>query len=407
MNIVIITILLPYPLNSGGAQAQYNMIDRLRKKHRITLIFPENGMNSIKSIKILKEHWPEVEFCSYSFIRQIFHWPFLLAKIERGFKLFFMSGNKRFQVERIIKPYGYPTDSRFIKFVNRIIGKRKADIVQIEFYPFLYLVRKLPSQIKKIFVHHEIRYVRNKRLLANYELTISEENLVSNLKKQELSDLNICDRIVTLTDIDREELLRSHVTSQIIVSPAAVNTQVVPYKGWNGKIIFLGGYSHTPNQEGMEWFLTQVVSKIEWMRLPQAEMHIIGADWPRKFESMNSSLKVVCRGFLENLSEAVCGSIMIVPILSGSGMRMKILEAAALGLPIVTTSVGVEGLSFVNEKSCLVADTPEEYAQALFRIMADEKLRLTLTTCASQVFSEMYSVEALVRRREAVYESFK
>ena len=94
---------------------------------------------------------------------------------------------------------------------------------------------------------------------------------------------------------------------------------------------------------------------------------------------------------------------MLVPILSGSGMRMKILEAAALGMPIVTTSVGKEGLDFANEVHCLVADTPQEFAYATARLLNDAALRRKLALNAQALFKSKYSIETLADVRQQIY----
>ena len=94
---------------------------------------------------------------------------------------------------------------------------------------------------------------------------------------------------------------------------------------------------------------------------------------------------------------------MIVPILNGSGMRMKILDAAAMNVPFITTSVGVEGLDFKNEESCLVADTPIEFAAALERLVKDEALRRKIANNAFAVFDETYSKLALAKVRDNIY----
>ena len=403
MNIVILTIILPYPLNSGGAQAQYNMIDRLRLNHRITLIFPQNGMNSLDAMKELQRRWPEVTFRPYKFFRQLLYLPYLKDKVERMFKIYCMSGNERFQVERLLRPYGYPMHWDFVKFVHKVLEEQKADVMQVEFFPYLHFVHKLPDTVKKVFVHHEIRYVRNRRLLSQLHLTASEKISEEQVKRQELADLDCFDRIVTLTEVDKKILSDAGVKKPIFVSPAAINAPLKEYKGWNGKITFLGGFGHTPNQEGMEWFLDNVVPLIKWEQWPQAEIQIVGGGWPKQYEQRAKSVKVTCCGFVEDLAQVAEGSIMIVPILSGSGMRMKILEAAAMGLPMLTTTVGVEGLDFVNGESCMVADSPALYAESLVRLMQSEEERRKLTTAARNLFIEKYSVEALARLRDEVY----
>ena len=82
MNIVILTALFPYPLTSGGAQAQYNMIDKLRYNHKITIIFPERKANSLSAMKELQSKWPEVTFYPYKYWRQLLDPCFFVSKIK-------------------------------------------------------------------------------------------------------------------------------------------------------------------------------------------------------------------------------------------------------------------------------------------------------------------------------------
>ena len=403
MNIVILTIILPYPLDSGGAQAQYNMIDCLRHKHNITLVFPENGMNSMGAMNELKRRWPEVDFRPYRYVRQLMNPSFLTSKIKRAIKKKFFQGNDRFMVEWMLTPYGYPVDSRFTRFMKNIITEKQADVVQVEFYPYLNFVHKLPRDVRKVFIHHEIRYIRNRRLLADVELLPREVEYMEYISRQEIDDLNCYDEVVTLTDVDRKELQASGVTVPITVSPASVNASLMDYNGWNGKITFLGGYGHTPNQEGMDWFINKVISLVDWKQYPDVSVQIVGGGWPASYNNDSGLVKVECKGFVKDLADVAFGSIMIVPILSGSGMRMKILEAAAMGLPMVTTTVGVEGLDFENRKSCLIADTPQDFATALCRVMDSEQLRMMMTGNARVVYDSKYSVKATSEVRNRVY----
>jgi glycosyltransferase involved in cell wall biosynthesis len=108
-------------------------------------------------------------------------------------------------------------------------------------------------------------------------------------------------------------------------------------------------------------------------------------------------------GFVPELSDAAYGGILIVPILSGSGMRMKILDGAALSLPMITTSIGVEGLNFTNESSCLIADTATEFKKALTVLISDERKRKKIADNARQVFIKNYSKEALANKRNSIY----
>ena len=174
MNITIITEVLPWPLNSGGAQAQFNMINKLRKLHHFTLIFLENGQNKISYMKELQEKWPEVKIVCFPMWRQLLYPKFFIEKIKRAFGVFFTPESVRFKVERIMKPYGVGYSRDFIKFVNKIIKDEHTDVIQVEFYNCLHIGNYLPADIKKIFIHHELRYVRILRLTSPFELTKKE-----------------------------------------------------------------------------------------------------------------------------------------------------------------------------------------------------------------------------------------
>lgn len=399
MNITIITSQLPYPLVSGGAQAQFNIVDRLRKEHYFTIVFPENKKNSRQALTQLQALWPEVEFRTYSYARQLCYPKFLYDKMVRACKLWFTPQSERFQVERILKPYGYYCSNDFIGFVNGIVNKSKADIVQIDFYPHLHLINYLQTTARKIFVQHEIRYVRNQRILAPYTLTDKEQSMADEVMHQEIADLSQFDTVVTLTETDKQQLIADGVTTPIEVSPAAVSTPVSPFEQWNGRLTFIGGFTHIPNQEGMEWFLEEVLPHVNTSQV--AALEVIGKGWPQSYNDRHPKLHFL--GFVEDLYQIVHNSILIVPLLSGSGMRMKILDAAAVGAPFVTTSVGAEGLRFQPDESCLVGNSPMEFAQAINRLVADDILKKTLADNAQDIFKKHYSIEALSKIRNKIY----
>ena len=395
MNITIITCVLPWRLNSGGAQAQFNMIDRLRKKHHITIIFPEDSQNKMAYAKELQQKWPDVKLKPYRIWRQMLYPRFLKDKAERAFKLIFTPNDERFKVQRALKHYGIYPSYGFMQFVNKTIKEEKTDIVQVEFYPCLWLVRELPQDVRKVFIHHELRYKKNERTVMAYHPTEAELKWMDDLKREELEDLDRYDTIVTLTQQDKDYLLQEGVKKPIMVSPAAINSEMTPFVPWNSRLAFVGSYMHHPNLEGIDWYRNEVMPLLHDAPL----LEIIGKGWPDKY----SGERVKLLGFVENLHDAISGSIMIVPILSGSGMRMKILEAAAMSMPIVTTTVGVEGLKFIHGKSCIIADSPKDFATAIEKLAQDKEMCQMIGEEANKVFKENYSKDILAEVRNQVY----
>jgi len=407
MKVIIASIVLPYPLTSGGAQGVFNMIEELRNDNEITLIFPENSDNTRTAMRELQQLWPDVELRPYPYRRQLTHFRFIFDKARRAFNLKFRASNRRFQVDRILQHYGYYMSNDFKRFLKKIIDERNPDLFQVEFYQYLKIADILPKGLKKIFIHHELRFVRNDRFLQPYSLSRKESRLQQFIKMEEIRDCNKYDAVVTVTDVDHEQLENVGVSVPLYTSTLAINTPTLNYSKWNRRIVFVGGTSHTPNLEGMEWFLNKVALRINWKKGGLARsLDIVGKGWEEKWvNQVNlSNIKINLLGFVERLDMVANNSIMIVPILSGSGMRMKILEAAALGAPIITTSVGVEGIELPDGEACLIADTPAKFADALFKVMRDDKLRQKLTSNARKIFDEKYSRKVLAQRRQKIWE---
>lgn len=397
MNITIITILLPYPLTSGGAQAQFNFIDNLRKIHNITVIYPVNAGNNDEALHTLMKKWPEVKFKPYSYFKQLSNAKFLYSKIKRCCNLMFRSSNKEFKKARLLEPYGYDITKSFISFVKDSISEANTDIIQVEFFPYLELCDSLPQDIKKIFIHHEIRYKRNERMMKEFDISVTDLEKMKSLKDKEIEYLNKYDTVVTLTSTDKDILKNDGVKTNIVISPAAIKSKCFSYTDWNHRITFVGGYNHIPNQEGINWFTNEVMPLIH----SEITFDLIGKGWSNL--DNKSHIQINYCGFVEHLEDVAYGSIMVIPILSGSGMRMKILEGAALCMPIITTSVGIEGLDFKDGESCIIADSAEQFAEQIDILCNNEELRVHIAKNAQQIFNQKYSLANLVQTRNSLY----
>lgn len=400
-SILIITSFLPYPIHSGGEQAQFNMIEALRKNCKIGIIFPLNRDNRVADVEALSSLWPEVRLFPFPLISQYTHTPFLIQKARRF--LYKKLLHKVSLVKDALDRTDFLTSKAYLDFINKAIAETKPDIIQVEFIQNLNIGGLLPKSLKKIFVHHEIGFVMTDRMLKNVSLTNKQQNKKKQKKRQEIARLNQYDGIITLTETDKDVLEKSGVKPPIYVSPAAVNTREKEYDGWNGLIVFVGGYYHRPNQEGMDWFLREVTPCVDWSKYPQTQLKIVGLGWPTSYEGNFNGLTAYLAGYVDDLSEHVSRTLMIVPLLTGSGMRMKILDASALSVPFVSTSVGAEGLIFSDGDTCMIADGAIDFAKALEKLMNDHSLREVIARKAHQLFKENYSLESLVERRKEIY----
>jgi len=404
-SILIITSFLPYPIHSGGEQAQFNMIEALRGNFKIGIVFPVNRDNRAEDIKALSDIWPEVQLFPFPWWRQYTYLPFLIQKARKFVNRHLSSFLKKSKAYDILGETDFLVSRSYLRFVRRAKEMMEADIIQVEFIQNLNIGKYLSEGIKKIFVHHEIGFVIADRALDGIFLTNRQQARKERKKRQEIARLNQYDGIVTLTEIDKDILEYAGVKRPIFVSPAAVNTKEMAYGGWNGNLVFIGGFGHHPNQEGIDWFLSEVAPLIDWSQYPQTRLKMIGLGWPLSYERDFNGLRAQVLGYVDDLSEFAARSIMIVPIITGSGMRMKILDAAALSVPFVSTTVGAEGLDFADGESCMIGDDAKNFAEALFKLMSDDMLRKTMAINAHQLYQEKYSLQALVKKRETVYQT--
>jgi glycosyltransferase involved in cell wall biosynthesis len=127
-------------------------------------------------------------------------------------------------------------------------------------------------------------------------------------------------------------------------------------------LLFLGSFRHLPNVEALDWFLREVFPRIRKDE-PRARLVIVGSDPPPR-HSLRDPQAIEMIGFVEDVREPLMRySVFVCPILAGSGVRVKLLEAFAAGIPVVSTRLGAEGLADRDGDICALADDPAEFAK--------------------------------------------
>lgn len=404
-NILIILKRPPYPLYSGGDQAMFNGIFAIKEKTKVFLTYLDNGGKLDNRRIAFEKVVPEVKVIPYVTYT---HYS-LSQKIKKAIKKIYLSCIKR-DYRTIDDELFYPLYScerypmNFMNHINQIIGEYNIDIVQIEMIWYASLVTCLPPQVKKIFVHHELAFVRHQLEMEKYGANIERIAALKINKMIEIGLLNMFDAIITLSSTDSKKLHDNGVNVPIYTSFAVVQSNIETSEILTDihKLVFVGPQSSPPNVIGLEFFLEKC-----WGNLLKVDrdykLDIIG-NWNKNkiAEITNKYKSIHFKGFVPNLKDAISDAIMIVPITVGSGIRMKIIEAGQIGIPIVTTSIGVEGIPFKNEKECLIADSPEEFVEAILH-MKNHELRNKMTTAAKDIIEKNYSMQALINNRIDIY----
>lgn len=412
--ILFVLPFLPYPMTSGGAQAIFNGIEVTKSELDVYVTF-EAGATDKENVdkfgsllgergKVLPYFAP-VQAKEKPNMRQRFYGVFF--RMER--KLRKLAGydftpvripHRSWLCEEL-----YPKRMGFAKHVSNLVDEYQIDIVQCEMLSTVTLCLMLPQRVRKVFVHHELGWVvHGLELMQQKGDSLEQKMYLEHYKRCEVGLLNSFDDVITLSSVDTDKLLQAGVTANIHTSLAVVNTphdKMLSTQRSN-VLSFVGPECNLPNVAGLKWFLDNV-----WGNLLQQnacfELQIIGKWSPENIsELLRGQEHVKYLGFVEDLSSALKDTVMIVPITIGSGIRMKILEAASMGVPFVTTSVGVEGIPVEDGVHCLVADTPQCFCEAVLKLK-DVELRTRLATNANRLVTERFSLDALRNSRLNIY----
>lgn len=411
-NILLIIHCLPYPLNSGGRQAIYNGINAIKDDYNIFISYP--GSNNPCELQdrssFLTEMGGNVQLLPFIPDDKDEN-PTLAQKIAGKLNRLIDRFNK--PKSKPSNPYSWwieelmPKSKAFIEHICRIIENHNIDAVQCEMVRNLPFVLSLPSNVKKIFVHHELGFIRHQLELESLKSNFYDgQSICQWAKCLEISLLNKFDDIITLSSTDSQKLREAGVTTKIhdsfaIIKASETNnlTSDNPHN-----LSFVGPDNHLPNLVGLKWFLDNCWSEL--LKVDENyKLRIIGKWSEANISAITSQYpNVSFLGFVDDLQSALQNTIMIVPITIGSGIRMKILEASNLGIPFVSTAVGAEGIPLESDIHCMIADHPSDFTNAILQLKDNEK-RAMLIQNAHQLIKKNYSMEALRRNRLEIYSS--
>lgn len=276
--------------------------------------------------------------------------------------------------------------SRFYKAnaiaqLKNVLRQNSFDIIQLEglfVVPYLGLIRQL-SKAKVIYRAHNIEYEIWEHQAASEKLPLRRfylKLLAKRLKNFELEHLNKFDAIATITRADMAQLKHLGCTTSIDSFAVAVNPDdYVPdaRKVEHPSIFHIGSMDWLPNREGMEWFLDNVWQSVQVLRTG-LKFHIAGKNITNEFEDYEEE-DIIMHPDVEDAKVFVNSkSVMVVPLRSGSGMRVKIIEAMAMKKCIISTSLGAEGIRYEHAKNILIADTPDEFYKYILKCTTDRQL---------------------------------
>jgi glycosyltransferase involved in cell wall biosynthesis len=213
------------------------------------------------------------------------------------------------------------------------------------------------------------------------------------------------DRCITVSEDDKKLLSTANPKLHVDVISNGVDTRLLnplPPRNNQPTLLFIGTMNYKPCIDGMLFFYREVLPELK-KKLPGIQLWIVGANPTPDVLALQGEGVFVTGRVKDIIPYYAKSSISIVPLRAGGGTRLKVLEAMALGRPVVSTTIGSEGIDADDGKHLLIADDPEQFAEQIYALMSDRDLYQRIATNARELVVSKYDWDVLTHKLEQIY----
>lgn len=398
MNILFLTPDLPYPPQQGGTIRSYEFISHLATQHELSLLSLSEGVPDSGSLTQLRKYCRQVEVIPTSG----------RSDWDRLRTLFFTT-----QPDMAARRYSAEFKSR----LETMLTKEDFDIVQVEsleMTPYLGPVHQqrrndLPRIIfDDLNVEHRLqrRAWQTDRAHpgrwgeAFYSL-IQWQRLIL----YERRALQLADGVLAVSEEDAEGLRQLAPEAKVSVIPNGVDTSFYrPTEDPEGeKLVFVGKMDFRPNIDGVLWFTENVWPHIKTAK-PKVELWVVGRNPSPRLGHLAREPGITISGPVPDVRPYLTrAAVVVIPLRMGSGTRLKVLEAMAMGKAVVSTSLGCEGIAVEPGREVFIADNPEDFAHQTLQLLAEKEKRRKLGTAARRLVEEKHDWKSIIPRLQEFY----
>jgi len=397
LKILILTHRVPFPQNGGYAIVVCNTIKGLiALGHEVALV-ALNGKKYHGSVQTTEDELlQKIQYTSYDININV-------SVLDAITNLFNKKAND----------VGRYYNAEFEKLLLRELRQTTYDVIQFEglfVTPYQAAIRK-HTKARLIYRSHNIEHQVWMRLAQQKSDLFKKwylHLLARRVKDYELEQLNKFDAIAVFTNEDKKTLLSYGVTIPVDIFPVGIS--LADYKPDYNKtefpsLFFLGSLDWMPNREGIEWFIDNFYKDLTEGDL-RVKFYVAGHNIPDSFDDYEAMGKIFIQGEVDDAFEFVNSkAIMVVPLLSSGGMRVKIVEGMAMEKCIISTSLGAEGINFTNGVNILIANNRQEFYDAIERCITDEEFCRNIGLNARRLIEEQHDVHVVAPRLVDFYQS--
>lgn len=393
--ILFLTHICPYPPSNGGAIKTFNILKHLCSKHDVSLVTFVRNEYEVDSLEFLKSYCSKITYCT----------------IER-------SGRRNVidAAQSILTGSSFIISRDWRKEMQQTVLdslRSTQDLIYVDHLQMFQYVPE-PAPCPVLLDEHNVEWRIIERFAQTGARSAARRAFAGiewpKLKSYELESCRRANRVLTVTPQDRSILMEAGVRQEkIIPLPIGVDIDYfrpIPPNSSSKKILSIGTMSWPPNVDAISHFAESIYPLIK-REIPEVTFSVVGANPSSEMKALgDSDPSIRVTGFVDDIrTSAESTAAFVVPLRIGSGMRVKILDAMAMGLPVVTTTIGCEGISLNPGEHALVADRPEEFANAVIHLLQNPKIRCDLGNAGRTFVENNYSWPPIFERLDAAIDT--
>lgn len=396
MNILFLSTEPPFPLDHGHHLRTYHVLKALSAVHKIHFIAFTQDNSGFKYKLQLQEFCESVEI-------------FLLK--YRGWRQAFLSVINLFSPLPLIAQKYY--DTQVANRIKALIDSAEIDLVHFDLL-HLAQYRKELNDFPSILVNHNVESLRVLRWSKVERNPFLKAFLLYQYRKLNSFEKKVCsefDRCTVVSDTDKEFLVKLCGGGNFVTIPNGVDVDYFHIS--KGRIepntlVWAGSMSGAYNKDAVIYFLEKIWPNIQ-NEIPDARVTFVGNSPPKILKRMASqSTNVKCTGYVDDVRPYIANSaVFIAPLRSGSGTKVKVLNAMSQGKSVVTTSIGAEGIEAQVDEEIIIADDPEEFARKTVYLLKHSEEAQKIGQRARRVIEEKYDWEVINTTIRQVYKEFE
>lgn len=389
--ILLLTSRFPFPPIGGDKLRFFHVLKHLSKTNEITIVYFSDHNFDQTILDDYRTYFSE----SYGVV---------LPKIRSYLNCILGLLNSRpLQVS-------YYRSGKMAKLINNKISTKKFDLIWVHLVRMTEYVKRCASpRMLDMTDAQSLNYLRAKDYRQGIWSFINnvEKALI---KRYEQKIWKYFDNTYVVSPIDKHYLKQLDNKMRVEVLPNGVDIEKYKYKmnnHTNKKICFIGNMRTFPNTDAAVWFGQKIFPTIK-KRIHNAKLYVVGTEPSKTVRHLSKIKDIVITGEVHNIHDYVYdASVSIAPMRVAAGIQNKILESMALGTPVVSTSIGVEGIECTPGEDVLIADTEEDFVNQVVRLLEDKNLKIQISRDARKNIEENYTWEKMLKKIDDVIESIR